>query len=164
MSATRGRSSPVVVAREHERVDHDPALRHAATSAQVSATDERGRGRTRSCRCRPVGCVSADGLPSVIMMIWRMPCAADRDAPRQPQPLARVRVVRPRRARAPSSASDLLRRVVDRTTFSASPGYCVLMSCASASATALGRRKPILPYRNHCVAAIEHEHRRREEL
>src|SRR5438876_443353 len=97
---------------------------------------------------RPSGRVSADGLPSVIMMICRMSFRWDMSMRRDSlSPSAVLVWYGPTCARA-SWASGISSAVSwNSTTRSVSPGNCVRIRCVSASATFFAGVKRSSPYR-----------------
>ena len=114
---------------------------------------------------RPSGRVTADGLPSVIMMIWRMSlrCAVEQAA-RQPQALARVRVVRPDLHAAELADRHFLRRIVEEHGVQRVARVLMADQIRQRHRHALGRREAIFAVEHHAVAAVEQQHRRARAL
>ena len=85
---------------------------------------------------------------------WRSSNAA-----RQPQPFARVRVVRADAHAAELGERNLFGRVVEQHDLQRVARILRLDQLRQRQRDALGRREAILAVQNHAVAAVEHQHR-----
>ena len=141
-----------------------PLLRHAATSAQRLGHDERVETEgvpvdaavgLRQRRRLAVG--DHDDLPHVL------PLALE-DPAREPQPLARVRVVRPDAHASELGERDLLGRIMEQHHLQRIAGILRLDQLRQRQRDTLGRREAILAVEDHAVAAVEHQHRRARAL
>ena len=109
---------------------------------------------------RPSSSVRAEGLPSVIMTIWRMSFfLAIQDALRHAQAFARVRVVRADLHAGQFAERNFLGAVVEEHAVQGIAGILRADQVRERERHALRRREAILAVENHAVAAIEHQHR-----
>ncbi len=83
---------------------------------------------------------------------------------REPQALARVRVIRADAHPSELGERNLLGRVVEQHDLQRIAGILRLDQLRQRQGDALGWREAILPVQNHAVAAVEHQHRRARAL
>ena len=138
-----------------------PARRQSATSLQRLPAGRARRAPSSSCRSARRACVSALGLPSVIMMICRMSffCASSRRrASLSPSAVfvwyGPTCALRERRER------DLLGGVVEEHHVERVAGELRADQVRERERDLLGRREAVLAVQDHRVRAVEHQHRR----
>ena len=152
------------IPREHERVDQDPGLAARGNFAERFRDDERVETEgvavdsavgARQRRRFAVG--DHDDLTHVLALPFE-------NAAREPQPLARVRVVRAHPDPRELAEGDLFRRVVKEHDLQRIAWILEPDEVGERERDALRGRESILAVENHAVAAVEHEDRRARAL
>ena len=154
----------VVVARQHERVDHDAALAARGHLGARFGDDERVEAEgvlvDAAVGLRERGRLAVgdhDDLPHVLALAIENP-------PRQPQAFARVRVVRTDAHASELGERNFLGRVVEEHDLQRVARILRLDQLRERQRHALGRREAILAVQDHAVAAVEHQHGRARAL